>query len=460
MTTSKPKRARPPADEAAPAAPKPRRQRKPKPAPEPAPELPEIGYLQPEVEIGPEVQSDTTSPRQELPEIGYLEDAPIEPVEIGGYSDHALQLAEEWIERAANDFGGIHRTKEAFYFDLYADGSWQTAFSFSDESRRYSRFVALVFTKAQQRVDPAVRFPSQTETNNWFWHFRRREQLRSANVPEHLLPTSRAVSNALASAVASVPSPEEKVQVQKAILMKLADESDRNAKRNGAGLLPPTAASIKEIAGSMGYRKPRPARPTNTRQLEDVDQASWSEIVRLVNNAYQTLRSQLPADKERIELMKLTARLHDLVLAPSPTVFGVFNVDERFEGMVVEVVREFKAYPRVDGIQKNPGDDGWIAKPATRIEGESVVCCEVTDGDEPDEGGLEAVIGKKIEDQCQLRLLTVSDEREAAKRAEELTRSLGRIVAPIALAVYRGWREGEHGRIPIGTPMDEVIEPD
>ena len=448
--TTKPRRARPPAAEAAPtpdapAAPKPRRQRKPK-APAAPPELPEIGYLE-------------DAPTPELPEIGYLEDAPIEPVKIGGFSDRALDLAEVWIERAANDFGGVHRTKESFFFDVYADASWQAAFSFSDESRRYSAFVALVFTKAQQRVDPAVNFPSQTETNNWFWHFRRREQLKSANVPEHLLPASRAVSNALASAVVTVTTPEEKVQVQKAILMKLADESSRNVARNGEGLLPPTAASIREIAGSMGYRKPRPPRLTNTRELTDLEPGDWAEIVRLVNNAYQTLRSQLPSDKERIELMKLTARLHDLVLAPTPTVFGVFSAEERFEGMVVEITRPFKKSIRVDGIQKNRGEDGWIAKPTSLFEGEVVVCCEVTDGDESDDGGLEAVISKPLDEQCEVRLLTVNDERDAAKRADELTRSLGRIVAPIALSIYRGWREGGEGRIPLGTPMDEVIEP-
>jgi hypothetical protein len=388
-----------------------------------------------------------------------------DPSDIQPFSglDAIEQVLSDWVQRAADDFSSIHRTKQQFFQDVFTDAPWQDL-PFSDESRRYSRFVAMVFARASEVA--SVRYPSQTEVNDWFHFFARSERLAAANVPGHLLPTSRGVSNALASAVIAVADPKQKLNAEKAILLKLEEESKRNEAAGGNGI-PVTAQAVKLMAAQLGYRKPTIEKPTEHRELTDLDAATWNTLVGLAAQLYTVPRSQLAPEKERQQMLKLTATLRDLTLRPVHFVFGCFDEHERFDGLVLAAQKEFEAYLKQSNVQMNRSQSGFVVKSSTPVEGVSTVDTLISEGDlAPGETSWTTVAtatlawsGGRRFTECRLVLFEVADEREAMKIADRLSTTHQRMVQPIPMKMYARWRDSSFGQIPLGTVLDEVLEP-
>jgi hypothetical protein len=370
--------------------------------------------------------------------------------------DALEQLMDDWVQRAADDFSSIHRTKQQFFQDVFTDAPWQDL-PFSDESRRYSRFVAVVFARAAEMTASTVRFPSSTEVNDWFHLYARSERLAAANVPGHLLPTSRGVSNALASAVIAVADPKRKLEAEKAILLKLEEESKRNEAAGGNGI-PVTAQAVKLMAAQLGYRKPTIEKPTEHRELTDLDAETWNTLVGLVAQLYTVPRSQLAPEKERQQMLKLTATLRDLTLRPVRFVFGCFDEHERFGGLVLAAQKEFEAYLKQSNVRTNGAQSGFVVKSSTPVQGVTTVDTLISEGDlAPGETNWTTAADTPAK--CRLVLFEVADEREAMKIADRLSTTHQRMVQPIPMKTYASWQQSSFGQIPLGTVLDEVLEP-
>lgn len=366
-------------------------------------------------------------------------------------------VADEWIERAQTDFALIARTKEKFYRDVFEDGRWRDCYSFADLSRRYSSLIRLIFSGVRT-VEPSLQPPSQTEMHAWFTLFTQREQLVAANVPERLLPPNRGVAAALASATAKIADPVQKREAQKAILEKMEFESDLAAAK-GCNRLPYTASTVREVAGLLGHRKKSSVRPLVFRELDELDAEAWGSIVQTITDLRVMYLSQLPAEKEHTQGLSLTRRLEGIALRPSRFVFGLFDAKECFTALLVEnFVGKFlkmdasvKFAKRHTGlVTRNGASAVWSS---TGFDSVAVV--------PPGEPGSDLPMiepcGEGTYPCNHSRWVMVTDEKAADKVVDEAVAALQQTVVPIPLATWREWET--RGGIPIGTYVDEVLEP-
>lgn len=367
-------------------------------------------------------------------------------------------VAKEWIERCEADFALIARTKEKFFSDIFEDGRWRDCYSFADQSRRYSSLIRLIFAGVK-KLNPTLSPPSQTELNAWFQLFTQRARLSEANVPDRLLPKNRGMAAALASATAKIPDPKQKTETQKAILQKLDQESD-HAMRKGCNPLPFTAATVREVAASMGHRRKRVTRPLIFRELDELDAESWLAITNGISDLRSLLLQQLPAAEEHTKALALARRLEGSALRPSRFVFGVFDAKEcfiaplveNFVGKMVPMELGVKPAKRHVGFVTREGagacwsSTGYDTQPTTKPDAPGTDLPEVMPCGE----------GETCPARCS-RIVLATDEKAADKVVDEAVTALQMSVVPIPLADWQDWES--RGGLPVGTYVDEALEP-
>lgn len=337
----------------------------------------------------------------------------------------------EWSVRARQTFQAIHQLKHDFFEAVFTDAPWDSMFDFADESRRYSQFVKLVFSRLRE----VSHLPSSTEVNSWFWLFKRRQQFREADVPEKALPQTRKVQEALQSATAGMKSDQARLEAQIEILEKAALVADGEEISTSAVK---AAAAELEITAA-----PLPKLPDFTaRELDDLTRTEWRQIVHL----QQRLRAELLEPKDpmhqRQRLLKLSATFEDLTRHQTTWVVAVFE-SERFVGCLARQMVQKRIVTEI-GTKKIS---------FTRFAEADVKV--VSDGDLI---GAVLPMAETPED-GHLRLVGVRGDRKVRQCLKVNT---GRVkplqtLEMIDLQTLQAWFA--RGGIPVGTYVDEVMEP-
>lgn len=337
----------------------------------------------------------------------------------------------EWSARARQTFQAIHQLKEDFFESVFSDAPWESMFDFADESRRYSQFVRLVFSRLRE----LSHLPSSTEVNSWFWLFKRRQQFREAEVPEQALPQTRKVQEALQSATAGMKSDQDRLEAQIQILTQASQIADGEA---------PSTSTVKAAAAELeiGAEKLPKLPDFEARPLDDLTPAEWHQIVHL----QQRLRAELlePKDPQtqRQKLLKLSSSFEDLTRHQTTWVVAVFDA-ERFVGCLSRQMVQKRIVKEI----------GAKTVSFTRfVEADVKV---IADGDllgavlpmaEPPEGE-------------HLRLVGVRGDRKVRQCLKVNT---GRVkpthmLEMVDLQTLQAWFA--RGGVPLGTYLDEVVEP-
>ncbi len=342
----------------------------------------------------------------------------------------------EWTTRARKVFSQIHQLKASFFEALFTEAPWAELSEYSDESRRFSAFVKQVFA----RLNPAEvgHLPSSSEVNSWFWLFKRRQQFREADVPETALPQTRKVQEALATATAGMKSDADRLEAQIEILQRCAELADGE---------PVSASTVKAAADDLEIRAATlPKLPDFApRSLDDLSTADWYRICTIGLQVRQELLKPKPEADQRAHLLRLTSTLEDLCRHQTVWVCAVFD-GEKFVGCLArQMGQKLCVRPGADG--KNHGFRVHALVDHQVIHGDDLISAVLPLAQRPDEHvSYHRLVGCRGDRKI----------RQMLKHGTSVIQPQWKIET-LDLATLQAWFS--QGGIPLGTYVDEVIEP-
>ena len=313
--------------------------------------------------------------------------------------------------------------------------------NYADESRRYSTFVKLVFA----RLRDIGHLPSSTEVNSWYWLFKRRQQFTEAAVPDEALPQTRKVQEALQSVTKDCRSDQEKVERQIEILQRCSEVM------SDSGTDSVSTAMVNSVAEELEIKPastPRISDDFLPRQLEDMTRAEWDRLISLGLRFRDELKTPKPDYRHRERLLSMSRSFVDLCSHQSTFVLAVFDENDLFQGCLAREMAQ-KGCLLDRPAQKK--------KSFFRVHAETDI--SVIHGDDL-VGAVLPLAARPDELVTYRRLVGCRGDRKLPQLIKVNT---GRInpkwrIQELDLEILQGWFS--HGNIPVGTYVDEVIEPE
>lgn len=359
-------------------------------------------------------------------------------------TDHTDEAVTVWSARARKVFIQIHQLKAEFFEAVFSDAPWYELSGYADESRRFSSFVKLVFSKLRD----IEHLPSSTEVNSWFWLFKRCHQFTEAAVPEAALPQTRKVQEALQSVTKGCRSDHEKVERQIEILQRCSEVMGDNGADSVSTAMVNSAAEELEITPRKKEKGEQLLDAFLPRHLDDMTRTEWDRLISLGLRFRDELKNPKPDYRQRERLLSMSRSFVDLCSHQTTFVLAVLDENDLFQGCLVREMAQ-KGCLLDRPAQKKKSFFRVHAEADIRvIHGDDLVSAVLPLAARPDE-----LVTYR-------RLVGCRGDRKLSQLIKVNT---GRInpkwrIYELDLEILQGWFS--NGNIPVGTYVDEVIEPD
>ena len=355
-------------------------------------------------------------------------------------TEQATDAVTIWSAKARKVFVEINQLKAEFFEAVFNDAPWYELSDYADESRRFSSFVKLVFA----RLGDIGHLPSSTEVNSWFRLFKRRNQYLDAGVPEAVTPKTRKVQEALQSVTKDCRSDAQKVERQIEILQRCSELMDEGTIDSISTAMVNSVAEEMEIKPQSTPRIPDDFLP---RLLDDMTRAEWDRLISLGLRFRDELKNPKPDYRQRERLLTMSRSFVDLCSHQTTFVMAVFDENDLFQGCLARAMVQKGCLKDRPAQKKKSFFRVHAEADINVIHGDELISAVLPMADRPDERmSYHRLVGCRG-DRKLSQLIKVNTGRINPKwRLEELD-----------LTVLQDWFS--HGNIPVGTYVDEVIEP-